>query len=132
MVEEEYLKLSEYQVFSRTIIRKGIAELQSGKKPSERIRRSGGGRKPIEVTQPNVEEEIRKLVDGSTYKDPERVLSYTTESLRKLEVVLGNKGIKIGRTAIGKMLESLGYSRQQNQKMQQTGEPHPDRSADSY
>ena len=69
------------------------------------------------------------MADGSTYGDPERVLSYTTESLRKIEDELNNKGIRVGRTAIAKILDSMNYSRQQNQKMQQVGEVHPDRNA---
>jgi hypothetical protein len=113
---------------SRKTIRKGIAEIKNGKAPSERVRKDGGGRKPIESTYPNIESEIRRLIDGTTYGDPERVLSYTTESLRKIEIELGRKGIKIGRTAIAKILDSMDYSRQQNQKMEQVGEPHPDRN----
>ena len=114
---------------SRNTVKKGISELESGKTFDERIRSDGGGRKPIEITLPNIEDEIRRLVDGSTYGDPERVLSYTTESLRKLENELNNRNIKIGRTAIAKILDSMDYSRQQNQKMLQVGEPHPDRNA---
>ena len=114
---------------SRPTIRKGIREIESMKAPGEKIRTEGGGRKPIGVTQPNIENEIRELVDGSTYGDPERVLSYTTESLRKIEVELNAKGIKVGRTAIAKILDSMNYSRQQNQKTQQIGDPHPDRNA---
>ena len=114
---------------TRKTIRKGIAEINIGKAPNERIRNDGGGRKSIETTHPNIEDEIRRLIDGSTYGDPERILSYTTESLRKIETELSNRGIKIGRTAISKILDSMNYSRQQNQKMQQVGEPHPDRNA---
>ena len=114
---------------SRKTIRKGIVEIKGGKPPSERIRKDGGGRKSINITQPNIEDEIRRLIDGTTYGDPDRVLSYTTESLRKIESELGNRGITIGRTAIAKILDSMDYSRQQNQKMLQVGEPHPDRNA---
>jgi hypothetical protein len=114
---------------SRVTIRKGIAEIRRGKTPNERVRSEGGGRKPVIITHPNIEDEIRRLVDGSTYGDPERILSYTTESLRKIENELNGKGIKIGRTAIAKILDSMDYSRQQNLKMQQVGEPHPDRNA---
>jgi hypothetical protein len=114
---------------TRKTIRKGIEEIKNGKPPSERIRKDGGGRKPIENTYPNIEDEIRRLVDGSTYGEGERVLSYTTMSLRKIEIELDSKGIKVGRTAIAKILTSMDYSRQQNQKMQQVGEPHPDRNA---
>ena len=114
---------------SRNTIKKGIIELNSGKTFNGKIRGDGGGRKPIEVTHPNIEDEIRRLIDGSTYGDPERVLSYTTESLRKIENELCNRNIKIGRTAIAKTLDSMGYSKQSNQKMLQIGEPHPDRNA---
>jgi hypothetical protein len=114
---------------SRNTIKKGIAELKNGETIGKKIRSDGSGRKPIEITHPNIEGEIRRMVDGSTYGDPERVLSYTTESLRKIEIELNNRDIKIGRTAIAKILDSMGYSRQQNQKMLQVGEPHPDRNA---
>ena len=114
---------------SRNTIKKGIAELKSGTTYNGKIRCEGGGRKPIEATHPNIEDEIRKLVDGTTYGDPERVLSYTTESLRKIETELNHRNIKIGRTAISKILDSMGYSKQANQKMLQVGEPHPDRNA---
>jgi hypothetical protein len=122
-------KMEQISGVSRVTIRKGIAEIKSGKKPDERVRTEGGGRKPVEITHPNIEDEIRRLIDGSTYGDPERILSYTTESLRKIENELNGKGMKIGRTAIAKILDSMDYSRQQNQKMQQVGEPHPDRNA---
>jgi hypothetical protein len=114
---------------SRNTIKKGIKEIKSGKTYNGKIRCDGGGRKPIEVTHPNIEDEIRRLIDGSTYGDPERVLSYTTESLRKIERELNNRNIQIGRTAIAKTLDSMGYSKQSNQKMLQVGEPHPDRNA---
>jgi len=114
---------------SRNTIKKGIAELKSGITYTGKIRSEGGGRKSIEVTYPNIEDEIRRLIDGSTYGNPERVLSYTTESLRKIENELNNRGVKIGRTTIAKTLDSMGYSKQSNQKMLQVGEPHPNRNA---
>jgi len=114
---------------SRNTIKKGIAELKSGITYTGKIRSEGGGRKSIEVTHPSIEDEIRRLIDGSTYGNPERVLSYTTESLRKIENELNNRGVKIGRTTIAKTLDSMGYSKQSNQKMLQVGEPHPNRNA---
>jgi len=114
---------------SRNTIKRGIKEIENGKTLNGKIRDAGGGRKPIEITHPNIEDEIRKLVDGSTYGDPERVLSYTTESLRKIENELNGRNVKIGRTAIAKTLDLMGYSKQSNQKMLQVGEPHPNRNA---
>jgi len=114
---------------SRTTITKGIEELTSGKQIAGKVRDSGGGRKYVEEKHPNVEEEIRKLIDGSTYGNPERVLSYTTESLRKIERALKVKGINVSHETVGKILESMDYSKQSNQKMLQVGEAHPDRNA---
>ena len=114
---------------SRTTITKGVEELKEGKIINGKVRNSGGGRKYVEVKYPNIEEEIIKLIDGSTYGNPERVLSYTTESLRKIEKELKNKGINISHETVCKILEAIGYSKQANQKMLQVGEPHPDRNA---
>ena len=115
--------------FSRNTIKRGIEELKSGIKNDGRVRASGGGRGYVEDKYPGIEEKIRKLVDGSTYGDPKRVLSYTTESYRKIEMELKSQGIKVSHTTIGAILESIGYSKQANQKMLQIGEPHPDRNA---
>ena len=122
-------KVSRISGVSRTTITKGIAELKSGKTINGTVRESGGGRKYVEEKFPHIEESIRKLIDGSTYGNPERVLSYTTESLRKIEKELKNQGINISHETVCKILESMGYSKQANQKMLQIGEPHPDRNA---
>ena len=114
---------------SRNTIKRGIDELKSGATFDGRIRKSGGGRSYVEEKYPDIEERIRKLVDGTTYGNPERVLSYTTESLRKIQSELESQGINISHETVGKILESMEYSKQANQKMLQVGEPHPDRNA---
>jgi hypothetical protein len=83
----------------------------------------------VESNYPGIEERIRKIIDGKTYGDPMRVLSYTTESLRKIQTELEKGSIFVGHVTIGKILEAMGYSKQSNQKMLQTGKPHPDRNA---
>jgi transposase len=114
---------------SRNTIKRGINELNSGITFDGKIRSSGGGPKCIEEKHPNIEERIRKIVDGTTYGNPERVLSYTTDSLRKIESELESQGIKVSYKTIGKILDSMDYSKQVNQKMLQVGEAHPDRNA---
>jgi len=123
-------KVCEISGYSKTTIIKGKKEIARGEyKKETRVRKKGGGRKKTKEKYPNIEEEIRKLIDGSTYGDPERVLSYTTESMRKLEKELEKQEIKVSHVRIGEILEAMGYSKQQNQKMLQTGEPHPNRNA---
>ena len=122
-------KVSRISGASRTTITKGIEEINAGKVVIGRVRSVGGGRNLVEENHPGIEDEIRKLIDGSTYGNPEQVLSYTTESFRKIASELKMKGIKIGYVTVGELLEKMGYSKQANQKMLQVGEPHPDRNA---
>jgi hypothetical protein len=58
-----------------------------------------------------------------------KVLSYTTESLRKISDKLKIQGYNVSHMTVWKLLGSMGYSKQANQKMLQIGEPHPDRNA---
>jgi hypothetical protein len=114
---------------SRTTITKAVDELNNDDKIDGRIRRSGGGRKFVESNYPDIEKKICKIIDGKTYGDPIRVLSYTTESLRKIQTELEKDRIFVGHVTIGKILDAMGYSKQTNQKMLQVGEPHPNRNA---
>ena len=120
------IKLTEV---SRNKIKKGINELKNELSPNGRVRKNGGGPKYVEEKYPDIESKLRKLIDGSTYGNPERVLSYTTESLRKLEAELKNQGMDVSHVTIGEILESMDYSKQANQNMMQVGEPRPDRNA---
>jgi hypothetical protein len=114
---------------SRTTITKAVDELNHNDKIDGKTRRSGGGRKYVEMNYPDIEEKILKIIDGKTYGDPMRILSCTTESLRKIQMELGKADIFVGHVTIGKILDVMGYSKQVNQKMIQIGEPHPDRNA---
>jgi len=96
---------------------------------ARRVRKKGGGPKYTEEKHPDICDRIKKIVDGSTYGNPERILSYTTESMRKIESELRNQGINVSHVTIGEILDSMGYSKQANQKMLQVGEAHPDRNA---
>jgi hypothetical protein len=114
---------------SRTTITKALGELNNEHTIDGNIRRNGGGRKLVESNYPGIEEKIRKIIDGKTYGDPMRVLSYTTESLRKIQTELEKDHIFAGHVTIGKILDAMGYSKQVNQKMLQAGKPHSDRNA---
>lgn len=106
----------------------GSAEAASSPGRSERVRAEGGGRKPKAESVPGLDEAIEAMVRGETYGDPERPLLWTTLSLRKIaDGLLRGYGISVSHVLVGRRLEELGYSRQQNQKNEQVGEPHPDR-----
>jgi transposase len=95
---------------------------------TERIRRIGGGRKSVWEKHPKIKEEIESIVGNATFGNPENPLAYTTKSTRKIKRILNERGYEIGHNVVGDLLKELGYSLQQNHKMLQTGEEHPDRN----
>jgi hypothetical protein len=107
-------KASRVTGMSRTTITKGITELKANPKSDGRVRKKGGGRKYVEEKYPDIRDRILKLVDGSTYGNPMRVLSYTTESYRKIEDELKQQGINVSHVTISEILSSMGYSKQAN------------------
>ncbi|MDR2528849.1 MAG: hypothetical protein LBD04_07525, partial [Synergistaceae bacterium] len=93
------------------------------------VRKKGGGPKWLEEKYPDIQKHVMEIIDGSAYGNPEKVLSWTTESLRSIQKTLAEKhNIKASHVTIGNILENLDYSKQANQKMLQVGEPHPDRN----
>ena len=112
-------------------VRQGIAEINGEEPPvaDVRLRAPGGGRKKLQSSMPDLNDHILQIVDGTTYGDPEKVLSYTTLSLRSIQEKLQEQfNERISFRSIGTILDKLGYSKQTNQKMLQVGEPHPDRN----
>ena len=115
---------------SKTTIIKGKNELRNSCNNNDgRIRKNGGGRKPITQKYNNITEEIEKIIESSTAGNPERIILWTTKSLRNIEDILREKGLKASHDTIGNILKEMGYSLQQNQKMLQIDAPHPDRNA---
>jgi hypothetical protein len=95
---------------------------------SDRVRRKGGGRPPLSQSDPAVLEDLRRLVEPATVGDPMRPLLWVSKSREKLAAALRDLGHKIGANTVGKLLGTLGYSRQVNCKTKE-GSHHPDRDA---
>ena len=115
---------------SKTTIIRGQKELKDGNSLSDgRIRRNGGGRKGTAQKYENIKDEIEKIIGNSALGDPENIILWTTKSLRNIEKALRGKGIQTSHDTVGNVLKEMGCSLQQNQKMLQTGTPHPDRNA---
>jgi hypothetical protein len=108
----------------KNTIKRGIREQAAG----TRVRACGGGRPPVEENRPQVVEKILEIVNPATCGNPQKVLLYTTESLRKTAGKLSEDGIKASCVTVGKIPEDNGYSKQTNQKMLQAGGPNPDRN----
>lgn len=103
---------------------KGSKEIDYAK---DRIRRPGAGRPSITDKNPELIDELNKILENNSYGSPDKVLSWTTLGLRDLSKELRIRGYIAGRTKVSELLEQLNYSRQQNQKMLQVGKPHPNR-----
>ncbi len=108
-------------------IRKGIAELESGKHLERgRVRRRGGGRKALTEVDPTLAGDLERLVEESSRGDPESLLRWTSKSVRHLAEGLRDMGHEVHFTSVATLLRSLGYSLQANVKTRE-GRQHPDR-----
>jgi hypothetical protein len=93
-----------------------------------RVRRSGGGRKPLVVTNPGVLTDLLALVEAGERGDPMSPLRWTCKSLRQLAAELTARGHRVSRTVVGELLKRQKFSLQANSKTQEGGD-HPDRDA---
>ena len=108
----------------------GAAELESGPgAPPGRVRRPGGGRKPLAEHDPGLAAALLELVEDSTRGDPESPLAWTTKSVEKLAAELGGLGYRCGKTTVHRMLAGLGFSMQLNAKVKEGRAQHADRDA---
>jgi transposase len=114
---------------ARSTIGRALVELRAGAiLQDNRVRRAGGGRKPLSETDASLLDDLRRLVDPATRGDPESPLLWTSKSLRKLAEGLRGGGHVIGHNLVGDLLRKLGFSLQANRKTRE-GTNHPDRDA---
>ena len=125
-------KVSKISGVSRVTITQGLAEINSeGYQPKAqtRCRKEGSGRKPIETKNPEILNELEKLLEPYTKGDPMNPLKWSSKSMRKLEEALMQKGYKVSDTIIAEMLKKIGYTLQANKKELAIKPSHPDRNA---
>jgi hypothetical protein len=114
---------------SRQAITRGIREIQSGKVlPRGRVRRSGGGRKSVAVSDPALLETLDAMIEGDTRGDPESPLRWICTSTRAIARQLERKNHSISHVKVGQILHAQHYSLQSNRKTEE-GTDHADRDA---
>lgn len=114
---------------SEETIRKGVAELRAGERLQPgRVRKPGGGRKPLSEVDPSLLKDLERLVDGDCRGDPQSLLRWTSKSVRHLADGLRERGHGVHFTTVAQLLRGLGYSLQANVKTRE-GRQHPDRDA---
>jgi transposase len=107
----------------------GAAELESGRAaPEGRVRRPGGGRKPLTQADPGLVAALLGLVEDSTRGDPESPLVWTTKSVTNLAQELAALGHRCSPQSVWRLLHEQGFSTQANAKVTE-GRRHPDRDA---
>lgn len=121
-------KVSELSGASRPTIYAGMKELEQGISPSEnRVRRSGGGRKSITHSDPEIIKELELLVEPHTRGDPMSPLRWTTKGAEQLADELTKKGHCVKRTTVLGILHELKYSLKANLKTIEEGAQNVDR-----
>ena len=117
---------------SRPTIMVGLRELDQPipqrAAQAERVRRPGGGRRPLSQTTPALLPALEALVEPVTRGDPESPLRWTCKSTRRLAEELTRHGYRVGARTVASLLHEAGYSLQANRKTRE-GLAHPDRNA---
>jgi len=114
---------------SATTVAKGMREVRASETlEAGRVRRSGGGRRPLSETDETLLRDLEALVASDARGDPESSLLWTAKSVRALARALREKGHQISHETVAKLLRCLGYSLQSNRKALE-GASHPDRDA---
>jgi hypothetical protein len=119
---------------SHNTIDLGIRELEAGVSPDSleiphgRVRRAGGGRKPVVHHDASLLKDLESLVDPVSRGDPQSPLRWTCKSTRRLAEELRGRGHTVGYRTVAALLRRLNYSLQSNRKTRE-GASHPDRNA---
>ncbi len=127
-------RVSEATGLSRMTIRAGLRQLDLPVTPTdrgaadERLRRPGGGRKPLVDHDTELLRDLETLVDPVTRGDPMSPLRWTCKSAAKLATELQAEGHAVSERTVNRLLHDLGYSLQANRKTIE-GKGHPDRDA---
>ncbi len=122
-------RMVEASGFSKPTILKGISELQSRRElggDGSRIRRRGGGRKPIEEHDPEITDLLDQVMEESTVGDPMSPLKWNSRSTYQIQQYLASHGHPVSEDTIQRRLRELDYSLQANRKDKE-GESHADR-----
>jgi hypothetical protein len=117
---------------SRPTILAGLRELALPAKAravaAGRIRRPGGGRRPVTTADPALLVALTTLLDPVTRGDPESPLRWSCKSTATLAAELKRQHHPVSARTVATLLKHAGYSLQANRKTRE-GASHPDRDA---
>ena len=87
--------VSEITGLSRSRINRGEDDLDEGPLPEGRVRRKGGGPKPLSERDPTLVSDLRQLAEPATMGDPMRPLKWVSKSPAKLADELRKSGHEV-------------------------------------
>ena len=110
--------VSEITGLARSTINRGEDDLAEGPLPEGRVRRKGGGPKPLSERDPTLVSDLQRLAEPATMGDPMRPLLWVSKSHAKLAAELRKMGHTISASSIPKLPVQLKYRRQANNLQQ--------------
>lgn len=114
---------------SKPTILRGIRELKTKDlPPMDRVRRSGGGRKRLEQSDPALTAALLQIMEANTAGDPMSLLRWTNKSTTAIAQELVRQGHGVSHETVRQRLLELDYSLQANRKNKDGLSP-PERDA---
>jgi len=120
--------LSDVTGLARSTIERGLKDLDLAPLAPGRVRREGGGPRPLTERDATLLQDLKRIVEPATLGDPVRPLLWVSKSYDKLAAALREMGHSISPNSVRKQLVELGFSRQANRKAEE-GSKHPDRNS---
>src|SRR5258707_11003394 len=108
-------RVAEATGLSRPTVRAGVRELRQQEGAGEpalapdRVRRSGGGRRPLTETDPTLLRDLERLIEPVTRGDPQSPLRWTCKSTGKLAAALQARGHTVSARKVAQLLHDLDY-----------------------
>lgn len=113
---------------SRNTSKRGMRELEAGaiSTAAERIRKEGGGRKPLVETAATLLPDLEELLDPKGA--PMSLVQWTSKSLSQVTQALSARGHRIKKAALAELRHKRQFSLRATKKTSD-GKGHPDRNA---
>lgn len=96
---------------SVSTIARGLKELEAGETAEPgRVRRPGGGRRPLLESDPTLLLDLEGLVEPTASGDPMSPLRWTSKSVRSLADDLRDMGHSVSHQHVANLLRDAGYT----------------------
>jgi hypothetical protein len=117
---------------ARSTIHAGVRDVRASRRQrvraAQRIRRAGGGRRPLTTIDPALLTALLALIEPTTRGDPESPVRWTCKSTTQLADELTQQRHPVSPRTVATLLKGAGYRLQANRKTRE-GASHPDRDA---